>query len=92
MSLKGQEGAEGASFATQCHAELYDSQADTAENISALEALEVSEGHFGIRVAVLIHKEGQTRQLGENRLLNPGTVAYRAIANFSNWVLCTNWL
>lgn len=59
---------------------------------AALEALEVSEGHFGIRVAVLIHKEGQTRQLGENRLLNLGTVAYRAIANFSNWVLCTNWL
>lgn len=39
MSLKGQEGVEGASFATQCHAELYDSQADTAENICSLGSL-----------------------------------------------------
>lgn len=36
MSLKGQAGAGGASFATQCHAELCDSQADTAENICSL--------------------------------------------------------
>lgn len=33
---------------------------------AALEALDVSEGHFGIRVAVLIHREGQTRQLDED--------------------------
>ena len=60
---------------------------------AALEALEVSEGHLGIRVAVLIHREGQTRQLGEkHRLLSPGTVEFRAIANFRNWVLCLNWL
>lgn len=39
---------------------------DTAENIYSPGSLDVSEGHFGIRVTVLIHREGQARQLGEN--------------------------
>lgn len=36
-------------------------RADQLKISAALEAVDVSEGRFGIRVTVLIHREGQTR-------------------------------
>lgn len=41
-------------------------RADQLKISAALEAVDISEGRFGIRVTVLIHREGQARQLGEN--------------------------
>lgn len=41
-------------------------RADQLKISAALEAVDVSEGRFGIRVTVLNHREGQARQLGEN--------------------------